>query len=111
MEDINFKIKRSIPNSTGGTINIIDTYSVKQTFRALMLFEEMTDTQYENDGKMNTQFKMLYCILKAANRQIFKYTYDEFIDLLDDNQDSVQEFFNYINSLIKPDKKKAKASV
>jgi hypothetical protein len=86
MEDIKFKI---------GT----EEYLIKQTFRSLMLFEEMTGIQYENDNKMGTQFKMLYCILKAANRDTFKYSWDEFLDLLDNNQESVQTFFDYIQKL------------
>jgi methionyl-tRNA synthetase len=42
--------------------------------------------------------------LKAANKEAFKFNYDEFIDTLDENQDSVQKFFDYITEL--SDKKK-----
>jgi hypothetical protein len=83
-------------------------FLIKQTFRALMMYEEMTGKSYEADDKMNTQFKMLYCILKAANRETFKYNYDEFIDTLDENQKSIEDFFKYLTDINtpKPDKKK-----
>jgi hypothetical protein len=97
MEDIKFKIGEQ-------------EFLIKQTFRSLLLFEEMTGVKYEKDNKIGTQLKMLYCILKAANKETFKYDYDEFIDTLDDNQDSVQKFFEYLNSIANPDKKKVKKS-
>ena len=42
-------------------------------------------------------------MLRAANKVIFNYNYDQFIDLLDDNQDSVEEFIKYLKSLALPD--------
>jgi cobyrinic acid a,c-diamide synthase len=64
----------------------------------------MTGEKYKSDTKLTPQFKMLYCMLKAANKEAFKFNYDEFIDTLDENQDSVQKFFDYITEL--SDKKK-----
>jgi hypothetical protein len=85
MEEVKFKIGS-------------EQFVIKQTFRALLLFEEMNDREY-NDTKLNDQFKMLFCLLKAANKETFKYSFDDFLTILDDNQDSVQKFFEYLNSL------------
>jgi hypothetical protein len=98
MEDIKFKI---------GT----EEFLIKETFRALLLFEEMTGIKYKNDDKLGTQLKMMYCILKAVNRTTFKYSWDEFIDLLDRNQEAVENFIDYLKSIANPDdpdKKKVK---
>lgn len=75
-------------------------YKLKQSFRGLMLFEEMTGTSVsvmeESTGNM---IKMLYCLLKANNRELFKWSFDEFIDVLDDNPEILTTFSNYLVSL------------
>jgi len=80
-------------------------YQIKQSFRALMYFEEMQGKQYTESQKISDQLAMMYCILKAANKETFKYSFDEFIDLIDDNQDQVEKFFN---SLVKPEQQSKK---
>lgn len=98
MDELKFKIGTGLSSTE---------YIIKQTFRALLLYEEITNKVYEEDNKLGTQFTMLYCMLKASNKETFKYTYDEFINLLDDNQDSVNKFFEYLQRLSTPNKKKA----
>lgn len=72
-------------------------FSIKQTFRALMLFEEMTKKSAERiEENLNDVLTLFYCILKAGNRETFNYSFDEFIDVLDNNQDSLQIFTNYL---------------
>jgi hypothetical protein len=92
-------------------------YVIKQSFRALMLFEEITG---KNSFAANDTVKdittLLYCFLKGANRETFKYTYDELLDIIDDHPEVFQDFADYLRSLnpkekgsnITPPKKKRK---
>jgi hypothetical protein len=98
-------------------IKILGTeYIIKQTFRALMYFEEMTGKKsFSADDSVRDITTLFYCFLKACNREIFKYTYDEFIDVMDDNQNIFEEFSDYLINLnpkpgsnITPPKKKRK---
>ncbi len=90
-------------------------YKIKQSFRALMLFEEMTGKSvYQMDQTLNDVIKLFYCIIKANNRNIFNFSFDEFIDTIDDNPDSVELFNDYLLSTVeqpiekdKPKKKRA----
>ena len=77
-------------------------FIIKQTFRALMLFEEISGRN-SNEIKENINDLMLlfYCILKGANKLTFQYSFDEFIDLLDDNQESIEVFNEYLQELQK----------
>jgi hypothetical protein len=84
-------------------------FLIKQTFRSLMLFEEMT-SRSANEMKETTNdlLTLFYCILKACNKETFIYSFDEFIDLLDNNQKSLANFSDYLQSEAKDlPKKKA----
>jgi len=37
------------------------------------------------EGSLNDMLIMIYCYLKAANRESFKLTFDEFIDCLEED--------------------------
>lgn len=82
----------------GISIKINETeYVVKKSYRSLLLFEETTgrgvDQIKENVSDLMTLF---WCILKANNKDTFKFTFDEFIDLLDEYPDTVEVFNNYL---------------
>lgn len=87
-----------------------ETYILKQTFRAIMYFEELAKKSVNNaDDNLTDLIIMFYCLLKAANKDSFKYTLDEFIEVLDENQEQVEVFNNYLLSKKQPeDKKKLK---
>lgn len=72
------------------TINGID-YIVKQTFRSLIIFEEMTG---KAASEMNTTIKdmmtLFYSNIKANN--IIKFDFDEFLTLLDDEPEALNNF-------------------
>lgn len=72
-------------------------YRIKQSFRALMLFEEMTS---KSVGEMNESvadvLKLFYCILKGNNMQTFTYTFEEFLDIMDEQPEAFTEFTEYL---------------
>lgn len=107
------KIEKEINGEIVTTIEkqpVYSTYILKQTFRAIMYFEELTKKSVSNaDENVTDLITMFYCLLKAANKDSFKYTLDEFIELLDDNQEQIEVFNNYLLAQAQPqDKKKQK---
>jgi len=72
-------------------------YILKQSFRSLMQFETMTGKfATEVNQSINDLTKLLYCMLSANNKDIFNYTYDEFITLLDTNENIMTDFSTYL---------------
>lgn len=91
-------------------------YIVKQSFRSLLYFEEITQRSANTINDNLTDVLILfYCILKAGNKNTFKYSLDEFYDLLDNNQDSLEIFTNFLTQQAKeqqqPNKKKVMKQV
>lgn len=88
-------------------------YILKQSFRSLLMFEEMTGKNITNiNDSLTDTLKLFYCMLKASNE--FDYTYDQFVDIVDSNENSVDSFTNYLIELNSDnnsvDKKKVKKS-
>jgi hypothetical protein len=86
---------------------------VKQSFRALMMFEEITKRSvYQMNESVNDIITLFYCILKANNKDAFTYTFDQFVDLIDEAPESIDAFNSYLASNAnaeaseKPSKKK-----
>lgn len=72
---------------------------VKQSFRALMMFEEMTGKSVNQmNENLNDIMKLFYCVLKANNRDIFVCTFDEYIDLIDENPTAIEFYTNFLQS-------------
>lgn len=72
-------------------------YKIKQSFRALMLFEKMTSkTIGQMSDSLSDIFTLFYCILKVNNKQSFLYSYEEFIELIDEQPEALSEFSTYL---------------
>lgn len=86
---------------------------VEQSFRSLMEFEKMTGKNaYEVNTSVTDSMTLFYCMLKAANRETFQLSFDEFLTYLDTHPETLDQFNSYIMSLANPeqavaDKKKA----
>lgn len=77
-------------------------FTIRQSFRALMLFEEMTAKSVNNIGEnVSDLLKLFYCILKANNQNNFEYTFDSFIDVMDEQPEAFQIFTNYLEEQAK----------
>lgn len=83
------------------TIKILGiNYIIKQGFGSLMLFEEMTGKNvFELNESITDMTKLFYCYLKARNKDTFLFSFDEFVNILDDNQEIFTEFYGYLKSL------------
>lgn len=88
------------------SINIRDVeYKIKQSFRTYMLFEEMAGKQIGEIETMKDNIMLIYCTFKGCNKE-FNFTFDEFIDVLDENPDIFTEFGKLNETPIKSEKKR-----
>ena len=77
-------------------------FIIKQSFRALMLFEEMTSKTINQMGEsVSDILKLFYCILKGNNLETFNWTFDEFLDVIDEEPNSVKVFTDYLQEQAK----------
>lgn len=72
-------------------------YKIKQSFRALMMFEEMTGKSVNQvDDSVADILKLFYCILKGNNLNTFTYTFDEYLDIIDEQPEVLTQFTDYL---------------
>jgi hypothetical protein len=77
-------------------------YTIKQSFRALMLFEEMTNkTVNQMNESAADILKLFYCILKGNNKDSFTYTFEQFLDLVDEQPEVFTQFTEYLQEQAK----------
>lgn len=77
-------------------------YIIKQSFRALMLFEEMTNkTVNQMNESVADILKLFYCILKGNNLEVWKFTFDEFLNLIDEQPEVFTQFTEYLQEQAK----------
>lgn len=76
-------------------INNIE-YNLKYTLRSLFIFEKITDNQFQ--GKQLIDYYLLfYSSLIANNSDTFKFTFDEFIELCDNDNSLFTQFIEFLN--------------
>lgn len=86
-------------------------YTLKNSTRALMKFEEITKRSVtELNENFTDTIALFYSMLYGANKNTFKYSYEEFIDILDDNQNQIEVFSNFLidqakDKVVEPKKK------
>jgi hypothetical protein len=72
-------------------------YILKQSFRGLMMFEEMTSKPVEALETMKDILTLFFCLLKACNKETFKYDLEDFVDALDDSGASIETFTKFMS--------------
>lgn len=72
------------------------TYRVKYGFKALMIYERIQSEAFEANSLSNI-ITFFYSCLLATNAEI---SFDEFINYLDENPDSLNEFSAYLSKVI-----------
>lgn len=75
-------------------------YTIKQTFRTFFLFEEMSGKSIAlaDISTFADTFKLLYCALKANNKDTFKFSFDEFVDIVDEQPEVLSQFSEFMNT-------------
>ena len=75
-------------------------YKIKRSNRALMFWEDLTGKSFEDlKGTLTDMLKYFYSVLVVNNRN-FDFTYEDFVDLTDDNQEAFEQFQSYLISFI-----------
>ena len=74
-------------------------YTIKQSFRSLMMFETLTKKSVNNIGdSVEDIITLFYCILKANNKDTFEFTLDSFIEALDNEPNLFTDFTSFLTS-------------
>lgn len=73
-----------------------DEFTIKQSFRTFLLYEEMTGKQVTDIETIKDVLNLLYCTFKGCNKN-WNYTFDEFLDIVDE-QPEIFEQFNKFNA-------------
>ena len=82
-------------------------YTIKRSFRGLMQFEKLSNKSATDiTDNLSDMILLLYCMLSASNQSTFKYSYDEFIDELDNNQNIFEDFQKYLIATAEKEGKK-----
>jgi len=77
-------------------------FVIKQSFRALMLFEDMTSkTVNQMSESVADVLKLFYCILKGNNMNTFNYDFESFLDTIDEHPEYFQVFTEYLTEQAK----------
>lgn len=79
-------------------MNINNTeIKLKNTFRALIFFEEITGKSFTGNGIKEILIYFYSVIL--ANNSEFDMTFENFIDYLDDNKEKLNEFIEWLSNI------------
>lgn len=70
-------------------------YKLKYTFRALMLFEQITNKMFSIDT-LTDELIFFYSLILANNPDNTP-TYDEFIDAIDNDNSLMQQFHKFLS--------------
>lgn len=74
--------------------------TLRQSFRALMKFEQITGKDaYQISTSITDTISLFWCMLSASNPD-FDTTLDDFINLLDEQPDLLEHFNTYLLSLV-----------
>jgi hypothetical protein len=82
-------------------------YTIKQSFRSYLLYEEMTQKQISEIETMKDILTLLYCTFKGCNK-IFTFTFDEYIDFIDDDPTILTRFNEFNTTLLTEQTEKKK---
>jgi hypothetical protein len=65
---------------------------ISHSFRADWLFEAMAGKTVEEAKGTRDNMMYIYCLFQARNKD-FEYSFDEFVDIIDDNQEIMKEIY------------------
>ena len=69
-------------------------YKLKYTLRALFVYEKIAGKAFKFEG-LYSEYLLLYCIL-IANNENFELSFDEFIDICDENPKVFNHFRDWL---------------
>ena len=73
-------------------------YELKYTVRTMIMYENMTQDTFRQPESLTDVLTFLYCIVVSSTKD-YSYTFDEFLDYVDEHPDIIDEFTKWLNSL------------
>lgn len=70
---------------------------LKQTLRALIMYENITDKAFEPKTFQDI-LTFLYCIVLTSSKDYSLITFDEFIDYIDENHQVLEDMIKWLNT-------------
>lgn len=71
---------------------------LKYSIRAMMMYENITDKSF-NPVNVTDVLTFFYCIVVASSKD-YSLTFDDFIDMIDENPQYITDFTKWIQSII-----------
>lgn len=72
-------------------------YELRYSIRAMMMYENITGESFNPDNLTNI-LTFFYCIVVSSSKD-YSYSFDEFIDNLDENPNILQELTQWMISV------------
>lgn len=72
---------------------------LKYSFRALMMYENVTGTSLNPQG-LTDIMTFFYCVVLSSAKD-YTITFDDFVDYIDENPSKVGEFSEWLRKVIK----------
>ena len=74
------------------------SYNVKYGFRALLIYENITNESFQPKG-LNSMLVLFYSCVMAGNKDAV-IDFESFVDALDEQPEKVSEFGDYVVSMM-----------
>lgn len=74
---------------------------IKQSFRSYLYYEEMTGKQVGDVQTIKDILTLLFCTFRGCNKD-WNYTWDEFLDFIDENPEILTKYNEFNTSLLSP---------
>ena len=85
------------------------TYEMRYTFRAMLIYEKITDKSFSPLG-LSDVLMFFYGTILAVDKDI-EFSFDEFLDFCDENPNLVAEFADWLTRVIKQKAAKTKKKI
>ena len=79
------------------TINDKDI-ELKYTLRSMMMYENITGKTFAPEG-VSDILTFVYCVVVASAKN-YELEFDDFLDLIDENQDKLNEFSLWLTNVV-----------
>ena len=79
------------------TINDKDI-ELKYTLRSMMMYENITGKTFAPEG-VSDILTFVYCVVVASAKN-YELQFDDFLDLIDENQDKLNEFSLWLTNVV-----------
>lgn len=75
-----------------------DELELRYSFRALMAYEQILGKTFEPRG-ITEVITFFYCVIITSKKDL-QFTYDEFLDMLDENPGIIKEFSEWLTGAV-----------